>query len=84
MLSTLEKRRCKTIAGPSINKDCVFPFAFNGMKYNKCAFDSDGFWCSTKVDATGSHISGMWGICGSDCPKGLIPKGSDSKTHDQN
>ena len=65
-----ETSGCKTIAGPSKGKDCVFPFVFNGKKYNECAFDSDGFWCSTKVDSTGTHITGNWGICGSDCPKG--------------
>ena len=25
-------------------------------------------WCSTKVDESGNHTAGHWGICGSDCP----------------
>ena len=70
MYSILEKSGCKTIAGPSKDKDCVFPFVFKGKIYNECRFNSDGFWCSTKVDSTGSHIRGNWGICGSNCPKG--------------
>jgi len=65
--------KCKTIAGPSNNKDCIFPFVFNGTRYNRCAYDSDGFWCSTKVDSTGAHITGNWGICGANCPKVNVP-----------
>jgi len=67
--------KCKTIAGPSSNKNCIFPFVFNGTRYNRCAFDSDGFWCSTRVDSTGSHIAGAgnWGICGPNCPKVAVP-----------
>ena len=45
---------------------------FNGITYNECAHDADGFWCSTKVDSNGNHIGeqGNWGLCGQNCVKG--------------
>ena len=44
---------------------------FNGITYNECAHDADGFWCSTKVDSNGNHIGeqGYWGLCGPNCVK---------------
>ena len=65
---------CITIAGPSVHVQCIFPFEFNGKVYYDCALDSDGYWCSTKVDSTGTHIGGQgnWGTCGQDCMKGKI------------
>ena len=64
---------CKTIGGGSPNKECVFPFKLKGHSYNSCTDYSsrDGaFWCSTKVDSDGNHISNqdLWGICGPNCP----------------
>ena len=40
------------------------------MSYDVCALDTDGFWCSTKVDSLGNHVSGggHWGTCGTECP----------------
>ena len=39
--------------------------------YNGCAMDTmDGkFWCSTKVDRFGQHVSGKgeWGHCSDNC-----------------
>ena len=59
-----------TVDGPSKGVPCVFPFAFGGKKYEECASDSNGFWCSTKTDEEGEHIAeqGNWGICGLNCP----------------
>ena len=61
---------CNTVSGPSANMPCIFPFRFRGVTYNECALDSDGYWCSTAVDAAGDHIGGQgnWGICSQDCP----------------
>ena len=67
---------CITIAGPSVDVQCIFPFEFNGRVYYDCALDSDGYWCSTKVDSTGSHIGeqGNWGVCGPTCFNGQYSK----------
>ena len=32
---------CMTVAGPSINQPCVFPFTVGGETYNDCAQDRD-------------------------------------------
>ena len=39
--------------------------------YNQCALDTDGYWCSTKVNSSGQHIGGQgnWGTCSESCPK---------------
>ena len=59
-----------TVDGPSNGVPCVFPFTFNEKKYEECAHDQDGFWCSTKTDENGEHNyeQGNWGICGQNCP----------------
>ena len=52
------------------NVPCQFPFIFNGKTYDACTDvqDSDGrFWCSTKVDRSGKHISDNWGYCSDEC-----------------
>ena len=67
---------CKTIGGANINASCIFPFTYKSHNnvdviYNGCAMDTmDGkFWCSTKVDRFGQHVSGKgeWGHCSDDC-----------------
>ena len=52
---------------------------FNGITYNECAHDADGFWCSTKLDSNGNHIGGQgyWGMCGPNCFK--VSKGKDNQ-----
>ena len=78
---------CTTNAGPSSNIPCALPFIFNETVYNKCDLDSDGYWCSTKVDSSGKHVGGEgnWGICSPGCPgvPGMYRKrdsNNDSKT----
>ena len=53
---------CRTVAGPSSGKKCIFPFTHNRKTYYACTRDSASAtrhqypWCSTKVDADGNHI----------------------------
>ena len=59
---------CRTNGGKTPNLPCVFPFIFDGQTYNECALDSDGYWCSTKVESNSTHIKGNWGTCSHECP----------------
>lgn len=61
---------CITTGGPNPGKNCIFPFTWQGTTYHGCPEDSDGVWCSTKVDNAGNHVTGEdeWGICGQNCP----------------
>merc|ERR1712233_153974 len=65
---------CKTIGGPGQGKPCVFPFRFGGSLRSSCITDLDPegkFWCSTRVDAGGNHVTGTgeWGHCSAGCAK---------------
>jgi len=60
-----------TIGGPGVGKPCIFPFTFakTGKTYTECTVDyGNEYWCSTKVDEDGFHLSGNWGECGQGCP----------------
>lgn len=62
--------KCKTKKG--IN--CQFPFTYKGKLYFDCPPDpvEEGeFWCSTKTDQNGNHITGKgyFGLCDSNCPR---------------
>ena len=72
LISELILGNCTTNGGPSSNVSCTFPFILSGVTYNECAFDIEGYWCSTKVDYSGVHIGGQgnWGICSQGCPVG--------------
>jgi len=64
------------VSGPSTGRACVFPFTYSGKVYTECAkwihgeTEEGEFWCSTKVDKFGRHITGMghYGFCSSNCP----------------
>ena len=66
--------KCTTIGGRDPNKQCKFPFRFDGITYNSCTFagnqpgETDP-WCSTMVDSSGTHVGGQgkWGNCPSSC-----------------
>merc|ERR1712066_580221 len=65
---------CATIGGPGQGKPCVFPFRFGGSLRSSCITDLDPegkFWCSTRVDAGGNHVTGTgeWGHCSVGCPR---------------
>lgn len=67
---------CLTLGGQVIGKPCIFPFILNNKIYNSCTdiLDSSGnYWCSTKVDIYGKHITGNWGYCNNFCPKDTKP-----------
>jgi len=76
-------KSCVASGGQASGQQCVFPFIYKGVKYNGCAplhSETSGveFWCSTKTDVNGYHITGPYrepgkyvGMCDSSCPKDL-------------
>jgi len=74
LIGGTQAQACTTNGGDSPNVPCIFPFRFNGVTYNQCALDSDGYWCSTKVNSSGEHIGGQgnWGTCSESCPKTTV------------
>ena len=71
----IAERICVTVAGASKGKPCIFPFKFNGVLYSECTWNQAHLtehkaWCSTLVDASGTHVGGQgkWGNCGPGCP----------------
>ena len=47
---------CKTEEG----SDCVFPFRYRGILYNKCTKVEDTkLWCSTQTMYNDHHIAGL-------------------------
>ena len=68
------KQTCKTTnesGSKKKNAPCQFPFTVGDDKtFDACTteLDPDGrFWCSTKVDNSGKHVSGNYGYCSDDC-----------------
>jgi hypothetical protein len=56
---------------------CVFPFIYDGIKYDTCTLHhswndaTTGLpiaWCSTETDAAGMHVSGKFADCNGKCP----------------
>ena len=69
------ERICVTVSGAAKGKPCIFPFKFNGVVYSECTWNQAHLtehkaWCSTLVDASGTHVGGQgkWGNCGAGCP----------------
>ena len=53
------------------NTCCHFPFTYENVIYNQCTTAGEDYlWCSTKVDAKGTHISHNWAKCDKTCMKG--------------
>ena len=69
---------CYAIAGPGIGKDCVFPFIFDGKKYNNCArsIPTGQPWCKTDMEEANSTEFRSYGICHSAC----VPADSNRNT----
>jgi len=72
---------CVASSGSAVGQPCIFPFIYNGVAYNGCApLHSEervlDFWCSTKTDINGIHITGPFedpgkyvGFCDDSCPR---------------
>jgi len=63
--TTASSSTCLTTSG----RACVFPFTYQGVVHNSCTLS--GFpnpWCSTLTDGSGTHITGNFGDCASNCP----------------
>ena len=62
-----------TVSGPKPNKKCVFPFKLGRRIYRSCTdiTDPGKFWCSTKTDIHGRHVTKEkeWGYCHPSCSK---------------
>ena len=67
-----DENKCKTTGGPRNAKPCVFPFIFQGKKYEACTEILQGensniifgkAWCSTMVDGSRNYIPNEWGYC---------------------
>merc|ERR1712061_877353 len=51
---------CTTISG----QPCVFPFIFQGVRYESCSFArSETAWCATEVNREGVVMTNRWGDC---------------------
>jgi len=63
----LRQCECQTVQ----KKDCVFPFTYKGVSYNKCTdvgSDNGATWCATEVDADGEVVKNTWQDCQDGCP----------------
>ena len=87
ILSFFSGNKCITTGGNAPYKPCVFPFIYNGVKYNTCTYagsqHTEGVaWCSTSTDRYDNHIQGTWGNCeqGSNCPLPSKPSNSGGYT----
>jgi len=67
-----KSKNCIATGGPGKGKPCIFPFHWvkTGKTYTECTTDGGAeFWCSTKIDELGDHLSGNWGECPAHCLK---------------
>ena len=66
----LEEETCSTVGGADVDKDCVFPFIFQGRNFTGCTFHFGvgEAWCSTETDSAGNYQPGRWGYCSPACP----------------
>ena len=52
-------------------RNCVFPFTYEGKTYNKCTKDNSEngkSWCAYKVNRAGVAVDGKWADCDEGCP----------------
>merc|ERR1712117_58483 len=73
--TTATPSTCSVSSGPAAGQACVFPFTYGGVTHQSCAEWIYGgehqgkYWCSTKVDSTGTHVNGEgnYGFCSAEC-----------------
>ena len=52
-------------------RNCVFPFTYEGKTYNKCTKENSEngkSWCAFKVNRAGVVVNGKWADCNEGCP----------------
>ena len=52
-------------------KNCVFPFTYEGKTYTKCTKDNSinkKAWCAYKVKSNGAVDGNKWADCNPGCP----------------
>ena len=52
-------------------KNCVFPFTYEGKTYTKCTKDKSvngKSWCAYTVYRDGVVVDGKWADCNTGCP----------------
>ena len=52
-------------------RNCVFPFTYEGKTYNKCTKDNSEngkSWCAYTVYRGGVVVPGKWADCNPGCP----------------
>ena len=57
--------------GREKQKNCIFPFKYEGKTYNKCTKDNSEngkSWCAFKVNRAGVAVNGKWADCNEGCP----------------
>lgn len=46
------------------DKECNFPFIFEGITYTDCTMvGKDSSWCAIATDSNDNYITGSWGYC---------------------
>ena len=61
---------CLTVSGPDPDRECQFPFTYQGRTYAGCtySFGIPRSWCSTETSEAGLTLPGRWGYCSDRCP----------------
>ena len=62
---------CTTNGGADPGSQCVFPFVYEEITYQKCTrAENNGVpWCATEVDSDMNYLK--WGNCGPNCSSGI-------------
>jgi len=68
--ATYTKALCATT---SSSNPCVFPFTYQGKKYNTCTSDVGKTWCATETTTGGLYVPGKWAVCSEGCEGYIAP-----------
>ena len=74
---------CITVSGDQPGEECIFPFKYEGTKYNECtaAENDDVPWCATQTDGNNDYVEGKWGNCAERWSCAGATSGSASDIH---